>query len=240
MKSAVVAPAVRAIAAIGAAIVVVAICWHAQGPARAGGAESAVEYPLTGDDGQQLPNHTIKLVGPIDRLPGVVVVGNPKGRATLAEFYDLNCPYCRAAAADLGSLVEHDPQLRLVLVPFPVLGIPSIGAARVELAVAKLGTPEQFYAFHRKIYAQRGTVDGPRALSVAAGLGLPEQKLLTLGDSDEITTTMKNLVSLGTALGLEATPSFVIGKLAILGYPGPNALAGFVRAAATCGQAVCR
>jgi protein-disulfide isomerase len=239
MKSGVAAPAAGAIAAIGAVIFVIAACWQAQHPARAAGVESAVEYPLTGDDGQQLPNHTIKLVGPIDRLPGVVVVGNPKGRATLIEFYDLNCPYCRAAAADLGSLVERDQQLRLVLVPFPVLGIPSIGAARIELAVAKLGTAEQFYAFHRKIYAQRGTIDGPRALGVAAGLGLPQQKLLALGDSDQITTTMKNLVSLGTALGLEATPSFVIGRLAILGYPGPNALAALVRAAATCGQAVC-
>jgi protein-disulfide isomerase len=38
---------------------------------------------------------------------------------------------------------------------YPILGIASIGAARVELAVAKLGTPEQFYAFHRKIYTQR-------------------------------------------------------------------------------------
>ena len=239
MKPTVPPRVVKAIAAFAALIVLVAVCWHAQGPARAGGAEAEAEYRLTGDEGQQLPNHTVKLVGPIDRLPGVVVVGNPKGKATLVEFYDLNCPYCRAAAADLGNLIERDPQLRLVLVPFPVLGIPSIGAARVELAVAKLGTPEQFYAFHRKIYAQRGTVDGPRALAVAASLGLPQQKLLTVADSEQITATMKNLVSLGTALGLEATPSFVVGKLAILGYPGPNALAAFVRAAGTCGQAVC-
>jgi protein-disulfide isomerase len=239
MKSGVPAPAIKAVAAVSALFVVIAVCWHAQNPAQAGDAESAVEYPLTGDDGQPLPNHTIKLVGPIDRLPGVVVAGNPKGKETLVEFYDLNCPYCRAAAADLGNLVERDPQLRLVLVPFPVLGIPSIGAARVEFAVAKLGTPEQFYAFHRKIYAQRGTIDGPRALSVAVGLGLPQQELLALADSDQITTTMKNLVSLGTALDLEATPSFVIGKLAILGYPGPNTLAAFVRAAGTCGRAIC-
>jgi len=65
-------------------------------------------------------------------------------------------------------MVEHDRNLRLVLVPFPVLGIPSIMAGRVELAVAKLGTPTQFYSFHRKIYSQRGTVDGQRALGTVA------------------------------------------------------------------------
>ncbi len=202
-------------------------------------AASEAEYPLVGDEGQRLPNHTVRLLGPIDRLPGVVVVGNPKGKETLIEFYDLNCPFCRVAAADLGEMLKHDHELRLVLVPYPILGIPSIGAARVELAVAKLGTPEQFYAFHRKIYAQRGTTDGLRALEVAAGLGLNKQNLLALGDSDQITDTMKNLVNLGTSLGLEATPSFIAGNLAILGYPGPRALQAMVSAVGTCGKAVC-
>jgi protein-disulfide isomerase len=202
-------------------------------------AASEADYPLVGDEGQRLPNHTVRLLGPIDRLPGVVVVGNPKGRETLTEFYDLNCPFCRLAAVDLGEMLKHDQELRLVLVPYPILGIPSIGAARVELAVAKLGTPEQFYEFHRKIYAQRGTTDGPRALDVAAGLGLNKQNLLALADSEQITGTMKNLVNLGTSLGLEATPSFVAGNLAILGYPGPRALQAMVSAVGACGKAVC-
>ena len=202
-------------------------------------AASEAEYSLVGDDGQRLPNHAVRLLGPIDNLPGVVVVGNPKGKETLTEFYDLNCPFCRVAVADLGEMLKRDHELRLVLVPYPILGIPSIGAARVELAVAKLGTPDQFYAFHRKIYAQRGATDGPRALEVAAGLGLKKQDLLALGDSDQITDTMKNLVNLGTSLGLEATPSFIAGNLAILGYPGPHALQTMVSAVGACGKAVC-
>jgi protein-disulfide isomerase len=144
------------------------------------------EYPLTNDDGSALPNHTVKLIGPIDRLPGVVVAANPKGRTTLYEFYDLNCPYCRAASVDIAAMVEHDQDLRLVLVPFPVLGIASIMAGRVELAVAKLGTPKQFYDFHRKVYAQRGTIDGDRALAVARGLGFDQKALLTAGNGDDI------------------------------------------------------
>jgi protein-disulfide isomerase len=186
-----------------------------------------------------VPNHTVKLLGPIDKLPGVVTVGNPKGKTTLTEFYDLNCPYCRAASADIADLIDLDPQLRLVLVPFPVLGIASIGAGRVELAVAKLGTPQQFYDFHRKIYAQRGTADGTRALEVAHQIGFDEQKLIKLGNSDEITKTMKNLVSLGDSLGLAATPSFIVGNLAILGYPGRYRLQAIIDAASTCGKAVC-
>jgi protein-disulfide isomerase len=194
---------------------------------------------LVGDEGQRLPNHTVRLLGPLDRLAGVVVVGNPKGKETLVEFYDLNCPFCRLAANDLGEMLKNDQQLRLVLVPYPILGIASIGAARVELAVAKLGTPEQSYAFHRKVFAQRGTTDGLRALDVAAGLGLSKQNLLALADSDQTTATMKNLVNLGTSLGLEATPSFIAGNLAILGYPGPHALQAIASAVGACGKVVC-
>jgi protein-disulfide isomerase len=202
-------------------------------------AATEAEYPLVGDEGQRLPNHSVRLLGPIDRLPGVVVVGNPQGKETVVEFYDLNCPFCRLAANDLGEMLKNDQQLRLVLVPYPILGVASIGAARVELAVAKLGTPEQFYAFHRKIFGQRGKTDGLRALDVATGLGLNKQDLLALADSDQTTNTMKNLVNLGTSLGLEATPSFIAGNLAILGYPGPQALQAIAAAVGACGKVVC-
>jgi protein-disulfide isomerase len=201
--------------------------------------QSVAQFPLTGDDGQVVPNHAVKLIGPIERLPGVVTVGNPAGKTTLVEFYDLNCPYCRIAASDIADLVDLDPQLRLVLVAFPVLGIASIAASRVELAVAKLGTPQQFYAFHRKIYAQRGTTDGPRALAVAASLGLDQKALIMVGDSDEITRTMKDHVHLGDSLGLAATPSFVISGVAILGYPGRYRLQAILDAAGTCGKVLC-
>jgi protein-disulfide isomerase len=222
------------------AVALAAACWTgavAQQSDRS--AELKSEYPLTNDDDSPLPNHTVRLLGPIDRIPGVVVVANPTGKTTLYEFYDLNCPYCRAASVDISGMVQDDPNLRLVLVPFPVLGIPSIMAGRVELAVAKLGTPNQFYNFHRKIYAQRGTIDGDRALAVARGLGFDQKALLSAGNGEDITEIMKNHLSLGNSLGLAATPSFVIDGVALLGYPGRDRLQAIVHAANTCGKVMC-
>jgi protein-disulfide isomerase len=225
------------LACLAFAVAALPLAALAQGRDRSAAAVS--EYPLVGDQGQRVPNHTVKLIGPIDRLPGVVTVGNPKGKTTLTEFYDLNCPYCRAASADIADLIDLDPQLRLVLVPFPVLGVASIAASRVELAVAKLGTPQQFYDFHRRIYAQRGTADGPRALEIAHQLGFDDAALIKLANSDEITETMKNLVKLGDSLGLAATPSFIVGNVAVLGYPGRFRLQAIVDAATSCGKVVC-
>lgn len=197
------------------------------------------QYPLVGDDGQRVPNHAVKLPGPIESLPGVVTAANPDGATTLVEFYDLNCPFCRIAAVDIDDLVGTDSELKLVLVPYPVLGAPSIAASRVELAVAQLGTPEQFYTFHRRIYAQRGTTDGPRAVQVARALGFDARALDAIADSDAVTQTIKIHLALGNALGLAATPAFIIGGVAILGYPGRHALESIVAAASACGKVMC-
>jgi protein-disulfide isomerase len=197
------------------------------------------QYPLFGDNGQSVANHTVTLAAPIDQLPGVVSVGNPRGKTALVEFYDLNCPFCRIASVDIGDLVDTDPELKLVLVPYPVLGPASVAASRVELAVAKLGTPRQFYEFHRRIYAQHGTADGLRALAVAGELGLDQRALRALGDSAQTTQTMKAHLALGSTLGLTATPSFILGNLAILGYPGRESLQAMVEAADRCGKPKC-
>ena len=76
-------------------------------------------FPLVGDDGQRVPNHTVKLPGPIERLPGVVTAANPDGKTTLIEFYDLNCPFCRIASVDIGDMVEDRRQSQARSRPLP-------------------------------------------------------------------------------------------------------------------------
>jgi len=200
---------------------------------------SVSQYPLTGDHGQSVANHAVTLAAPIDQLPGVVSVGNPRGKTELVEFYDLNCPFCRIASVDISDLVDTDPELKLVLVPYPVLGPASVAASRIELAVAKLGTSRQFYEFHRRIYGQHGTADGPRALAVAGELGLDQPALRALGDGAQTTQIIKAHLALGSTLGLAATPSFILGNLAILGYPGRESLQAMVEAADRCGKPMC-
>ncbi len=197
--------------------------------------------PLMGDDGRPVANHQIapELKGTAEKLPGAVVAGNPRGNVTLVEIYDLNCPYCRGASNDLDALIATDKKLKLVLVPFPVLGVQSITAGRVELAVAKTASPEQFYSFHRKLYEGRGVIDGGRALTVVRDLKLDEQKILALADDDTITETMKTHVRLGNQLGLRATPAYVIGDIALLGHPGPNSLKYMIESMRRCGKVMC-
>lgn len=222
------------IIALLCAVLTFGVCAHAQ--------TDDAWYPLKGDDGAIIANHRIpvELESQIEDLSGIVVVGNPHGDVTLVEFYDLNCPFCRKAAADIGELLRSDKELRLVLVPFPVLGVPSILGSRVELAVAKTATPTQFYDYHRKLFAGRGVVDGNRALAAARELGFAADPLIAAANDDSISEIMKAHLRLGNSLGLTATPSFVIKGVAILGHPGRRALENIVRSIRKCDLVVCQ
>lgn len=196
--------------------------------------------PIKADDGTIIANHRVSpdLEAQIEKLPGAIVAANPNGKVTLAEFYDLNCPYCRRASADVDALVAANPEVRLVLVPYPVLGIPSILGGRVEFAVAKIA-PEKFYAFHRKVYEGRGVIDANRALAAAQDVGLEGVEVAAAANDEGLTQKMLKHVRLGDALKIIATPGFVIKGVAIVGYPGPKTLANLVASVEKCGAVIC-
>jgi protein-disulfide isomerase len=197
-------------------------------------------YPLTADDGDPIDNHRVpaQYESQIDKLPGVVIAGNPRGKVTLAEFYDVNCPYCRQASDDIDKLLRANPELRLVLVPFPVLSVASVLGTRVELAVARLA-PEKFYAFHRRLDALRGVVDDNRAMAEAKAIGLDAAAVLKAANDESLADVMKAHLSLGNQLLIMVTPGFVIGGVAILGWPGPKAMAAAIEQVARCGAPMC-
>jgi len=198
-------------------------------------------YKIIGLDGTPVTNHVVpaETGDEIRKLSHVVSVGNPKGDVTIFEFYDLNCPYCRRASVDLRAMLAADKKLDVVLVPFPVLGIPSIQAGRVEFALAQIASPLKFYLFHQKMFSGRGVNDGERALSAAEGLGFAREKLIALANADSITDAMKAHVAVGDKYNMQVTPSLVIGDVAIIGYPGLASLEKIVAALRKCGKAAC-
>ncbi len=198
-------------------------------------------YPIKADDGEIIANHRVpnELESQIEKLPGIAVVGNPHGEVTLNEFYDVNCPFCRQASADIDKLLKTNRELRLVLVPYPVLGIPSILGTRVELAVLRLSSPQTFYKFHRLLDETRGLVAGKRALAVAKEVGLDSDKVLEVANENALADVMTKHAELGSALAIQATPGFVIKGVAINGYPGPKALAGIIDAVKRCDAVIC-
>ena len=199
------------------------------------------QFPIKADDGDLLSNHSVtaEQVAQIERLPGIIVAGNPKGNVTLAQFYDLNCPFCREAARDIDELMNADRELRMIFVPYPTLSVQSVEGARVEHAVRELAPPQRWLEFRKRIYAGRGTIDGARALAVVREMRLDEKKVIEIANAQRTTNTMLTHANLGTALKMIATPSYVIQGVAVLGHPGLAPLRQMVRSARTCKAPVC-
>jgi protein-disulfide isomerase len=202
-------------------------------------AGDAFQFPLIGDDGSRLPNYRLPSQLNTDTVPGILWVGSSSPDVILVEFFDYNCPYCRASAKDIRALIERDASFRLGLVNNAIISPGSAQAAKVMLAVAKVDGAKAAYAFHERLLGTRGPVDGPAALDLAARMGFDRKLLEDTGDAPPIGDLLRTQMRLASSLGFVATPSFMIAGVGILGYPGPKAMGRIVSAVRKCEKVVC-
>jgi protein-disulfide isomerase len=171
--------------------------------------------------------------------PRQVTVGNPQGDVTFVEFFDYNCGYCKRAMSDMFDLIKNDPKLKVVLKEFPVLGPGSVEAARVAVAVRMQDkTGKKYLDFHQKLLGGRGQADKARALAAAKEAGFDMAKLEKDMASDEVRVSLEESLKLAEKLGLNGTPSYVIGQNVVVGAVGLDALKEKINTA-RCGKATC-
>ena len=171
--------------------------------------------------------------------PNQVTLGNPKGNVTFVEFFDYNCGYCKHAMGDMITLMKDDPKLKIVLKEFPVLGPGSVEAAQVAVAVRMQDpTGKKYLEFHQKLLGGRGQANKAAALAVAKDIGLDMTRLEKDMASAEVKTTLQENFKLAEALGMNGTPSYVIGDNVIVGAVGLDALREKVNTS-RCGKASC-
>ena len=171
--------------------------------------------------------------------PRQVVLGNPDGNVTFVEFFDYNCGYCKRAMDDMLTLLKDDPKLKIVLKEFPVLGPGSVEAAQVAVAVRMQDKTGKIYLeFHQKLLGGRGQADKARALAVAKDVGLDMARLEKDLASAEVKATLQESFKLAESLGLNGTPSYVIGDNVVVGAVGLESLKEKVNTS-RCGKPTC-
>jgi protein-disulfide isomerase len=162
--------------------------------------------------------------------PRQVTLGNAQGDVTFVEFFDYNCGYCKRALSDMIELMKKDPKLKVVLKEFPVLGPGSLEAAQVAVAV-RMQDPKKYLDFHQKLLMGRGQADKARALAVAKEVGLDVARIERDLKGEEVAKTLEESMKLAEALGLNGTPSYVIGNDVVIGAVGLATLSQKVQAA---------
>jgi protein-disulfide isomerase len=171
--------------------------------------------------------------------PRGVVLGNKDGDVTFVEFFDYNCGYCKRAMSDMLDLLKNDPKLKVVLKEFPVLSEGSVEAAKVAVAVRMQDpTGKKYLDFHQKLLGGRGPADKARAMAAAKDAGLDTARIEKDIASPEVKATIEENFKLAEAMGMNGTPSYVIGKQVVVGAIGLDGLKEKI-GVARCGKATC-
>jgi len=166
-------------------------------------------------------------------------VGNPKGDAALVEFFDYNCHYCKGALPDVAKLMQGDPNLKIVLKDFPVLGPGSVEAAKVASAVRNQLHGDRFWQFHFKLLGSHGPIGKAEALAVAKEMGVDMDRLNKDMESPDVLAGLQEVMRMADALQINGTPTFVVGQEVVAGAVGYDELKEKIDSVHKCGHAVC-
>jgi protein-disulfide isomerase len=145
---------------------------------------------------------------------GDPAAGNPHGRVTLIEFYDLHCPYCRRMAPVMQSLLAARPDLRIVYKDIPILGPGSVLGARAVLAAQKQGG---YVKLQQAIMAGPSQITEDTLRDAAMQAGLDWVRLRRDMDDPAIQARIDANLALAQQLGIQGTPAYVVGGAMLAG-----------------------
>jgi protein-disulfide isomerase len=140
---------------------------------------------------------------------------------------------------DMLDLMKSDSKLKVVLKEFPVLSQGSVEAAQVAVAV-RMQDPggKKYLDFHQRLLGGRGAADKARAIAAAKEAGLDVARIEKDLASPEVRATIEENFKLAESMGMNGTPSYVIGKQVVIGAVGLEGLKEKI-GVARCGRATC-
>ena len=156
---------------------------------------------------------------------GSPVEGNAQGKVTIVEFFDYRCVHCRRVASTIDNLMRSNASVRVIYKNFPVLGEPSVLAARAAVAAQQQGG---WPKLHRAMLAYEGDFTTETLLALGTSVGLDSGKLKTDMMSPATDKALQANLTLAAALGVDVTPTFVIGERVIRGALSAEAFQALV------------
>ena len=152
-----------------------------------------------------------------------LALGRPDAPVVISEWGDFQCPYCRAYTFDTEpSLLRQyvdSGRVRLEWHDFAYLGPESVLAARAARAAGRQG---RFWQYHDALYRQQGrensgAVTETSLIATARSVELDLARFQRDFADPAIAAQVSDDRALGSALGVTAVPSFVIGGQMVVG-----------------------
>ncbi|HEX3665142.1 MAG TPA: DsbA family protein [Rhizomicrobium sp.] len=140
------------------------------------------------------------------------VTGPANAKISVVEFFDYNCPYCRASVPALKKFYETHKDARFAFIEFPIKGPKSTMAARAAMAARQ--QPDKYIAFHFALMNEDGPVDQNAVFAMAKKTGLDVAKLKADMTSPSVDYALAAAHTLAQASGIDGTPAFIVnGKI---------------------------
>ena len=166
----------------------------------------AADIPLITPEGER------HLLGP----PAAPRVGSTTPTVSIVEYFDYNCPVCRALAPTLQTLLSSDLAIAVVYKDWPILGPVSIYAARCALAAK---WQDKYVQAHAALMGGPHLTNNSQVDASLAKAGIDMTRLKS--DRDRHAGTLDALLEHNNAeadaLGLRGTPGLVVGRQLIAG-----------------------
>lgn len=160
--------------------------------------------------------------------PGDPSIGDPHATLTMVEFFDPRCPYCRQMAPQLSAFVAKNPDVRLVYKDLPILGPASEFGSHALLAAQRQG---KYEALREALMSAPSTDFTEGSIREAAQrLGIDWPKMAGDMHDPAIDRTLAANKELAAALGIEGTPTVVVGDKIVEGADLPTIAAAVANA----------
>jgi protein-disulfide isomerase len=140
-------------------------------------------------------------------------------QVSIVTFFDYRCGYCKRVYPTLQKVLADHKEVRLVFKELPILGPESLVASKAALAAAKQG---KYLEFHNALMTSEIPATAASVEQTAKAVGLDIAKLKVDMESAEIASILTRNQQLAQSLGVEATPTFVIGSELIPGAIGED------------------
>jgi len=136
------------------------------------------------------------------------------GAPVVAFFTDYRCPYCREMGRMLIERAKAG-EITVIFKEWPVLGPPSVTAARAALAAARQGQGA-FLKAHERLTMSPFVPNAAYARDLARWYGLDSDRLLADFDGAEVAAQVERIDVLAEALGFQGVPGLVVGRTVAL------------------------
>jgi protein-disulfide isomerase len=137
------------------------------------------------------------------------LAGPANAKTTFVEFFDYNCPYCRASIPAVKKYYDaHKNDTRFSFIEFPIKGPNSIVAARASLAARQ--QPDRYVAFHFALMNEESAVTEEVIFADAAKVGLDVAKLKADMHDPQIARAIDIAHKLALSAKIDGTPTFLV------------------------------